>query len=89
MERTFIVTDPVGLHARPATLLVSEAAKYASDAFIVVDGKEVNLKSIMGVMSLGIKTNEEFVVRLEGDDAGEGLEAITAVITDSGIGQQK
>ncbi|MFR5748553.1 MAG: HPr family phosphocarrier protein, partial [Thomasclavelia spiroformis] len=50
---SFVVSDPVGLHARPATILVNQASKFTSDIKLVYNGKEVNLKSIMGVMSLG------------------------------------
>ena len=50
MKKEFIIVDPVGLHARPATLLVNEASKFASETKIIVGEKEANLKSIMGVM---------------------------------------
>lgn len=89
MNKTFIVTDPVGLHARPATLLVNEAGKFASEAKIIVDGKEANLKSIMGVMSLAISNGVNFSVETEGDDANEALEAISQVIVTNNIGEEK
>ncbi len=89
MTKSFIVTDPVGLHARPATLLVNEAGKFASESKIIVDGKEANLKSIMGVMSLAISNGVEFEVVTEGDDAAEALNAIAEVITTNNIGEAK
>ncbi len=89
MNKTFTITDPVGLHARPATLLVNEAGKFASDATIVVEGKEANLKSIMGVMSLAISNGVDFDIVTEGEDAEEALKAITEVITSNNIGQIK
>ena len=54
-ELSFVVSDPVGLHARPATILVNQASKFTSNIKLVYNDKEVNLKSIMGVMSLGEK----------------------------------
>lgn len=87
MKKTFIVTDPVGLHARPATLLVNEASKYVSDIKIVVEDKEVNLKSIMGVMSLGIATNSTFEIDIIGTDEAEAMEALINVISSSEIGK--
>jgi len=89
MEKTFIVTDPVGLHARPATLLVNEASKYVSDIKIISGEKEGNLKSIMGAMALGIATGTEMVVSAEGDDAAEALEGISKVVVESEIGKEK
>ncbi len=89
MTKSFIVTDPVGLHARPATLLVNEAGKFASEAKIIVDGKEANLKSIMGVMSLAIANGAEFEINCEGDDAEQAIEAIKEVIVTNNIGEEK
>ncbi|MFV0287895.1 MAG: HPr family phosphocarrier protein [Mycoplasmatales bacterium] len=88
MKKEFIVTDPVGLHARPATLLVNEASKYASDIKIIVNEKEANLKSIMGVMSLGIGTNQTFIVEVADDSETEAIDGITKVIIDSQIGKE-
>ncbi len=88
MKKQFKVTDPVGLHARPATLLVNEASKYASDIKIIVDGKEGNLKSIMGVMALAIKTEQVFEIEVSDDKEVEAMEGLTKVIIDSNIGQE-
>ncbi len=89
MTKKFIVTDPVGLHARPATALVNEASKYASDINIIVDGTKVNLKSIMGVMSLGIETGKEFKIEVVSDSEAEAIEGLTEVIISSKIGEPK
>lgn len=89
MKKTFVVTDPVGLHARPATALVNEAAKYATDIKIIVDGKEANLKSIMGVMSLGIETGKEFEIEVLNDDEQEAMAGLTKVVVESNIGAEK
>lgn len=89
MNKSFIIVDPVGLHARPATLLVNEAGKFASEAKIIVEGKEANLKSIMGVMSLAISNGVEFEVVTEGDDAVDALKAISEVIVSNKIGEEK
>ncbi|MGL5021138.1 MAG: HPr family phosphocarrier protein [Mycoplasmatales bacterium] len=89
MKKQFIIVDPVGLHARPATLLVNEASKFASETKIVVGEKEANLKSIMGVMSLGIANGVEFVIEASGSDESEALDAITKVIIDGSIGSEK
>lgn len=87
MNKEFKIIDPVGLHARPATLLVNEAGKFSSDSKISVDGKEVNLKSIMGVMSLAIANGQTISISVEGDDASEALDALTNVIIENKIGE--
>ncbi len=89
MKKEFIVTDPVGLHARPATLLVNEASKYASDINIIVEDKSVNLKSIMGVMSLGIANGQEFTIEVLDEKEKDAMDGLTKVVIDSNIGKEK
>ena len=57
-----------GLEARPVALLVQEASKYESKIYIECEGKKVNAKSIMGMMSLGLDAGEELVVSADGTD---------------------
>ena len=52
-SKDFHIIAETGIHARPATLLVQAASKFTSDVTLSYQGKDVNLKSIMGVMSLG------------------------------------
>lgn len=79
-EITVKVVDPVGLHARPATVAVNAASKFKSDVKISYKGKSVNMKSIMGVMSLGIPTQSEITITTEGADAEEALDTIKDVL---------
>ena len=62
------VIDPVGLHARPATVAVNAASKFKCEVKVAYKGRTVNMKSIMGVMSLGIPTQSEITVSCEGED---------------------
>ncbi len=74
----YTITDPQGIHARPAGILVKEAAKFAGKVMIEKGGKEVDAKRIMGVMSLGAKTGETVTVKVEGEgeeQAAQDLEA--------------
>lgn len=77
---TVTVIDPVGLHARPATVAVNAASKFKSDANVAFKGREVNMKSIMGVMSLGIPTQSEITISATGDDEEAAIEAIEEVL---------
>ncbi|MED1017664.1 HPr family phosphocarrier protein [Bacillus atrophaeus] len=69
-----------GLQARPAALFVQEANRYTSDVFLEKDGKKVNAKSIMGLMSLAVSTGTEVTLIAEGEDEQEALEKLTAYV---------
>lgn len=71
------ITDEVGLHARPAGLLVKEAKKYASVIRVEKDGKSAEAGRLMALMGLGIKKGDLVTVTAEGNDeeaAAEGME---------------
>lgn len=86
-EKTVTITDATGVHARPATVLVNKAGNFASDVTVEYNGKSVNLKSIMGVMSLGIPKGAELKFIAEGSDEQEAIDAIFAVIKQEGLGE--
>jgi phosphocarrier protein HPr len=85
MEKKFIVSDEAGLHARPATVLVNAASKFSSELTLEYQGRKVNLKSIMGVMSLGIRQGSNITIAADGDDAAEALAGIENVLVSQGI----
>ncbi|PGL69712.1 phosphocarrier protein HPr [Bacillus sp. AFS055030] len=87
MEKTFKVTADSGIHARPATLLVNVAGKFNSDINLEYNGKTVNLKSIMGVMSLGIQQGTEIKITANGEDADQALAAIEDTMKKEGLGE--
>ncbi|MCC8169821.1 MAG: HPr family phosphocarrier protein [Oscillospiraceae bacterium] len=77
MEKfNYTVTDPLGIHARPAGLLVKKAAEYDSQITIEKDGKTGDAKKIFSVMGLGIKTGETITVTAEGRDEAEAANAV-------------
>ncbi|GGB48835.1 phosphocarrier protein HPr [Fictibacillus barbaricus] len=86
-EKTFKVTSESGIHARPATTLVNQAGQFSSDITLEYNGKSVNLKSIMGVMSLGIQQGSSIVIKAEGSDAEEALSALENVMKKEGLGE--
>jgi phosphocarrier protein len=87
VEKTFTITEASGIHARPATLLVQTVSGFNSEINLEYNGKSVNLKSIMGVMSLGIKQGAEIKIVASGSDANEAIAAITETITKQGLGE--
>ncbi|MBU5294550.1 HPr family phosphocarrier protein [Anaerosalibacter bizertensis] len=79
-SKKVVVRNEVGLHARPASLFVQTANKYLSRIYIELDGKRVNGKSIMGVMSLGIFQGEEITIIAQGEDEVEAIEDLVDLI---------
>lgn len=66
--RTVQVKLESGLEARPVALLVQEASKYDSKVYVESDGKRVNAKSIMGMMTLGLDNGDQLTVTADGED---------------------
>lgn len=84
-EITVTVVDPVGLHARPATVAVNAASKFKSDVKVTFKERSVNMKSIMGVMSLGIPTQSEITISCEGEDEDTAIEAIETILKEQKV----
>ena len=73
---TYTVKDAVGIHARPAGLIVTLAKNYDSDIIIEKGGKGVSAKKLMALMSLGVKCGETVIVCVEGNDEAAASTAI-------------
>lgn len=87
MKKTFLVTSEYGIHARPATRLVNLAMSFESEIMLEAMGKTVNLKSIMGLMSLGIYKGEEITISVEGEDQEKAVTAISDFVVTEGLGR--
>ena len=86
-KREFHIIAETGIHARPATLLVQAASKFNSDINLEYNGKSVNLKSIMGVMSLGVGQGADVTITADGDDAKEAIEATADTMKKEGLAE--
>ncbi|TGD25127.1 phosphocarrier protein HPr [Companilactobacillus suantsaicola] len=86
-KKDFHIIAETGIHARPATMLVQTASKFSSDVNIEFSGKSVNLKSIMGVMSLGVGQGADVTITADGDDAKEAITAIDDTMTKEGLAE--
>ena len=80
-KRSIQVKLENGLEARPIAHLVQEASKYDSTIYIISEGKKVNAKSIMGMMSLELDNGEALEVAAEGLDEQEALEGIESFLS--------
>lgn len=72
----YTIKDEVGIHARPAGLLVKEAKKYASKVMIQKEGKEADASKLMALMGLGVKCGQTVTVTVTGDDEDTACEAL-------------
>ena len=74
----YVITDEVGIHARPAGILVKEAKKYESKISVVKDGKAAVASKLMALMGLGVKCGDTVEVQIEGADEDAAFEGIKA-----------
>jgi phosphocarrier protein HPr len=82
VEKTVVIQNELGLHARAATKLVQLASKFPCDVTLSKDGHEVNGKSIMGVLMLVASKGTKVTVKAKGDRAAEVVAAIVQLIDD-------
>ena len=87
LEQSVTIINKVGLHARPAALLVKTAGEYPCEVTLVKEGKPFNAKSILAIMSAGIKQNDTIIVKANGESEDQALAAIIELIQ-SGFGEQ-
>lgn len=72
----YTITDEVGIHARPAGLLVKEVKKYGANVTIESNGKSADAKKLMALMALGVKKGDTVTVNVEGDGEAEAATAL-------------
>ena len=77
-EFTFIISDPEGMHARPAGRLVEEAQKYRSSIILDDNGTTADAKRIFAVMALGAKQGDVIDVTVDGPDQDKAAEELQA-----------
>lgn len=65
---TYTITDEVGIHARPAGMLVKQAKECTSDVTVNCKGKSADAKKLMMLMALGVKQGDEVTVEVSGDN---------------------
>lgn len=82
-EIVYTITDPAGIHARPAGLLVKEAGKFTSALTINKGDKTGDLKRIFSVMALGVKQGEEIKITIDGADEDAAKVAVEAVLKEN------
>ena len=87
VSRNVTVTNPTGLHLRPAGNLCKEAMKYKSMITFQFRDTTANAKSVLSVLGACVKSGDEITLICEGEDEQEALDALTAAV-ESGLGEQ-
>ena len=77
-EFKYVITDEVGIHARPAGLLVKEAKNFTSTITVIKGDKSAKATALMKLMGMGVKKGDEVTVTVEGDDEEAAAAAIEA-----------
>lgn len=86
VSQKVIISNPSGLHARPASVLVQEAGKCNSNVIIVYGEKRIQAKSILNIMAAAIKSGSEIELQCTGETEEEDLKKLVALI-ESGLGE--
>jgi len=79
LEREIMITNKLGLHARASAKLVQLLQNYKSNAFLIYRGREINAKSIMGVMMLAAGVGNTITLRTDGDDEEAAMNEMAAL----------
>jgi len=79
-QKELVVTNKLGIHARPAAMFVKLATRFESDIFVEKDGEKVNGKSIMGLMMLAAGPGSKLMVQANGGDAAQALVELEALL---------
>ncbi len=74
------ILNDTGLHARPATLLVKKASSFKCDVSIECNGKKVNAKSLIGILSLGATKDSEITIITSGEDEFEAVKDLVKLV---------
>ncbi len=82
-EFTYVITDRVGIHARPAGIVVKMAQKFQSEILVYRGGAQADAKKLMQIMALGVKNGEEIRVTTEGPDEDEAAAAMENVLKEN------
>ncbi|MFG6329027.1 MAG: HPr family phosphocarrier protein [Lachnospiraceae bacterium] len=82
-EFTYTITDPEGIHARPAGELVKAAKEFSCKITLTKDGRSGDCKKIFGIMGLAVKSGNEVVMNFDGEDEDAAYEKISAFMKEN------
>lgn len=80
ISQNVTVTNQTGIHARPAALFISTAAKFKSEITVIKGAKRGNAKSLLSILSLGISKDSEITISAEGEDENEAVAKLVELV---------
>jgi phosphocarrier protein HPr len=86
-ETKVVIKNKVGLHARPAAFFVRKASEHKCKVSVIVGDKEVNAKSILQVLSLGVRAGQEITIRADGEGEAEAVSSLKRFV-EEGLGEE-
>lgn len=86
-ERTVRLTNPSGLHARPAAVFAKAAGAFDAQVTVRKDDREVNAASVLSLLTLGCRQGDEITIRADGEGAQEAVDQLVALV-ESGLGEE-
>lgn len=86
VKEKVVITNPTGLHLRPAGILCKEAINYQSKITFTINNNEANAKSVLSVLGACVKSGDELEFTCEGVDEEEALKAIITLVQE-GLGE--
>ncbi|MCM3757877.1 phosphocarrier protein HPr [Sporosarcina aquimarina] len=86
-KKTYKITSSEGLHARPCSMLVSAVTPFKSEVTITYNERTANLKSIMGVMGMGIESGAQVEITADGADESEAIAKVDEIMKKESIGE--
>ena len=82
-EFKYTITDPQGIHARPAGELVKTAKAFSSNIMLTKDGKTGDCKKVFGIMALAVKQGQEVTITVSGEDEAAAYDAMKKFMTEN------
>ncbi|MCC8165170.1 MAG: HPr family phosphocarrier protein [Planctomycetes bacterium] len=80
LNETILIENKVGLHSRPASLLINAAKKYQSKITLRKDDKSVDVKSLIALLKLRVKMGDSVTITAEGEDEGDAIDELVGLI---------
>ena len=80
LTKELIISNKLGIHARPAALFVKTANRFACEIFVEKDGEKINGKSIMGLMMLAAGPGSKVILHVRGTDAPQAIAELEALV---------
>ena len=80
VERRVVLTNRMGLHARPSTAIATAASRFQSDVSITKDDMTVDAKSVLELLMLAAECGSELIVRADGGDADKAVQAVVGLV---------